>query len=92
MFDIGDKVKIKRGKQISEHMAGVAGMLNHMSSHGVRYTFGTFDNQLSAFNGEELTGTIYIKGYFNSYIIKTQDNKYHAFTNEYNEMELIEDE
>jgi hypothetical protein len=92
MFEIGDKVIIKRGKEMSEHMAGIGGMLNHMSREGIRQTFGAFHNKLSTFQGDEFKGIIHAKGLFDCYIVRTPNDKYYAVTNEYNEMELIEDE
>ena len=85
MFEIGDHVKVKRGNFMSKHMVGIGGMLNNMSREGIRHTFG-------AFHGDEFTGKIHAKGYFDSYIVRSEDDKYYAVTNEYNEMELIEDE
>lgn len=85
MFKKNDKVIIKAN---DNNLIG--GMFNHLSIEGIKYYF---NNKrvgfISACWENEIIGDIVEIGKDNIYLIRSGNDRY-AFTNNYNEMKLLE--
>ena len=88
MFKVGDKVIIRND---DDNLYYIGGIINHPTEKLKKDIFDGLILDTSSFWGNELKGSIYLIGKYNHYIIKI-GNDYYVFCNDYNEMELLNNE
>jgi hypothetical protein len=88
-FKIGDKVVLKAKKGNDGYIGGI---INYPTVEAMRFMFSTKVEKVKKYFGDELRGMIIEVGKHNTYLIEDPDEAHYVFMNDYNEMQIDDED